>query len=197
MSRFTRPDTHEEILAAASRRFAVTGFKGTSLHDIASEVGCSKATLLYHFQTKEAILVELLAPAIVALEALDARLVGLAPEAAQKVAVEGFVALAVGFRREISVLRGDIPELLERPAFAPIKDITDRLAIAVAGDSPQPHARLAALMVLAGVPAVCVEAADVADAELTTDLIRIASQALAYANPTPPGAAASAAGTGD
>lgn len=180
MSRFTRPDTHEEILAAASRRFAVTGFKGTSLHDIASEVGCSKATLLYHFQTKEAILVELLAPAIVALEALDARLVGLAPEAAQKVAVEGFVALAVGFRREISVLRGDIPELLERPAFARIKDITDRLAIAVAGDAPQPHARLAALMVLAGVPAICVEAADIADAELTTDLIRIASQALAY-----------------
>ena len=55
--------THGEILAAAARRFAVTGYKGTSLQDIAREVGCSKATVLYHFAGKEALLAELMAPA--------------------------------------------------------------------------------------------------------------------------------------
>jgi AcrR family transcriptional regulator len=178
MFRGTRMDTHDEILAAASRRFAVTGFKGTSLHDIATEVGCSKATLLYHFQTKEAILAELLAPAVAALDALDADLVGLDPAAAQRVAVDGFVALAVRFRREISVLRGDIPELLELPAFARIKELTDRLATAVAGQAAQPMARLAALMVLAGVPAICGEATDLPDDDLRGYLIEISHRTL-------------------
>nr|MDT0657026.1 TetR/AcrR family transcriptional regulator [Micromonospora sp. DSM 115978] len=177
MSRDTRSGTHDEILAAASRRFAVTGFKGTSLHDIASEVGCSKATLLYHFHTKEAILAELLGPAVAALDELDAKLVGLGPQDAQRAAVEGFSALAVRFRREISVMRGDIPELLELPAFAPIRDLTDRLALALAG-GPTPADRLAAAMVLAGVPAVCGEAGDLPDEELLAYLIDIAGRTL-------------------
>ena len=57
------PRTHGEILAAAARRFAVTGYKGTSLQDIAREVGCSKAAVLYHFAGKEALLAELMARA--------------------------------------------------------------------------------------------------------------------------------------
>ena len=48
-----------EILAAAARRFAVTGYKGTSLQDIARAVGCSKATVLYHFANKDEIVFEL------------------------------------------------------------------------------------------------------------------------------------------
>lgn len=62
------------ILESALQLFATRGYEGTSLHDIATAVGCSKASLLYHFTSKDAILTELLTPAGEGLAALHARL---------------------------------------------------------------------------------------------------------------------------
>lgn len=178
MSRTARTETRDEILAAASRRFSVSGFKGTSLQDIAGEVGCSKATLLYHFDSKDAILGALLEPAVSMLGALDARLAELDDTAAPRAAVEGFADLAVRFRHEISVLHAELHELLRRPALAEVQDISNRLAAALAGRSTEPAARIAALIVLAGVPAVCVEFGAVPDQELRLILVAIASRTL-------------------
>jgi AcrR family transcriptional regulator len=172
------PETHCEILAAASRRFAVTGYKGTSLQDIAREVGCSKATVLYHFANKEALITELMAPAITVLRALDERLAGLPGADAQRVAAEGFVDLAVRFRREIALLRGEFPELLAQPAFAHIQRISERLLDAFAGHSDRPAARIAALVLLAGISEACAEFVDVPDDELRPALLSLARRAL-------------------
>ncbi|MEU4369882.1 TetR/AcrR family transcriptional regulator [Micromonospora chersina] len=172
------PETHGEILAAAGRRFAVTGYKGTSLQDIARAVGCSKATVLYHFANKEALLCELMAPAIAVLEALDARIAGATGAAAQEIAGAGFVDLAVRFRREIALLRGEFPDLLQQPAFAHIQEISERLIAAFAGHSDRPSARIAALVVLAGIAETCAEFIDIPDDELRPALLAVVRRAL-------------------
>ncbi|MGN9766293.1 TetR/AcrR family transcriptional regulator [Micromonospora sp. SD12] len=172
------PETHDEILVAAARRFAATGYRGTSLQDIAREVGCSKAAVLYHFANKEAILTELMAPAIGVLQALDERIRAQRGAAAQRVAAAGFVDLAVRFRREIALLRGEFPELLQQPAFAHIQRISERLVDALAGHPQRPSARITALVLLAGISETCGEFADVGDEELRDALLALARRAL-------------------
>jgi len=51
----------DAIVAAAFDAFSLGGFRGTSIQDIASAVGLSKAGLLHYFQSKEELLLEVLA----------------------------------------------------------------------------------------------------------------------------------------
>ena len=48
------------ILKTAERLFASKGFKGTSLNDIAEEVGLRKATIYHYFKSKEEILFKIM-----------------------------------------------------------------------------------------------------------------------------------------
>jgi AcrR family transcriptional regulator len=50
----------EQILAAAAEAFAETGFRGTSLADVAARVGVSQPGLLHHYPNKEALILAVL-----------------------------------------------------------------------------------------------------------------------------------------
>jgi TetR/AcrR family transcriptional regulator len=163
--------TRRDILETAARHFSVTGFKGTSLQDIAGEVGCSKATLLYHFDGKDAILTELLSPAARELAELDATLTGLEGERAVLAAVGGYVDLVLRFRLEVKILYTDIPEMLRHPVLADVLDLSARLLDAFAGRSTDPAAQVSALMVLTAVPTVCTGPFDLPDEELRAHLV--------------------------
>ena len=52
--------TREGILEAAARIFSEKGFHATSMHDIAEAVHLQKASLYYHFNSKQEILIAIL-----------------------------------------------------------------------------------------------------------------------------------------
>lgn len=177
-----RVSTREEILSAAAQLFATVGYKGTSLHDIAVAVGCSKATLLYHFATKEMILATLVAPPVRDLATLTEGLTGLTPAQARDRAIEGFVDLVLTYRREIALIFHDLPHLFQAESFAGVKELTDHLATALAGGSTEPAALLGVNVVMAGIGLVAVDPHAYDGEDLRSALIGVARRALGATN---------------
>ncbi|RCG30445.1 TetR/AcrR family transcriptional regulator [Sphaerisporangium album] len=140
-----------DILESAGRLFAARGFRGTSLQDIASDAGCSKASLLYHFTSKDAILTELLAPAGRELAELEERLAALDGEEAARAAVAGLVDLSLRFRRQVKILIQDVDALINRPELPDVNAVTERLVDALTGRSPTPEARVWGWMAMVGI----------------------------------------------
>jgi AcrR family transcriptional regulator len=173
-----RSSTREEILSAAAGLFATVGYKGTSLQDIAVAVGCSKATLLYHFATKEVILATLVAPPVRDLATLVETLEGLSTETARDRVIEGFVDLVLTYRKEIAVIFHDLPYLLQAPSFEGVKELTDQLAAALAGGSREPAQLLGVKVVMAGVALVVVDPQEPDGEDTRAALIGVARRAL-------------------
>ncbi len=61
-------ETKEKILETAARSFAKRGFEGTRIDALAKEAGVNKATLYYHFKSKQEIFEAVLARNFLALQ---------------------------------------------------------------------------------------------------------------------------------
>jgi len=58
------PTTADDLRRIALEEFASSGYHATSIQQIADRAGVSKATVLYHFASKEALLEAVLSPAL-------------------------------------------------------------------------------------------------------------------------------------
>lgn len=171
-----RTRTRDEIITVAAELFSRTGFRGTSLQDIAAGVGCSKATLLYHFDSKEAILAALVAPAAAELAELTARLALLHGEQLRETAITGFVDLVLRHRREAGLIYHGSLDVLLTPAFADAQPMIEGLCAAFAAGSTDPADQVAAEVLLAGICSVAIDKPE--DADLRSTLVDVAKRAL-------------------
>lgn len=169
-----------QILDSALHLFAEHGFKGASLHDIAVEARCSKASLLYHFAGKDAILTELLTPPAESLSAMRDELATLEGDQAVRSAVAVYVGLAMRFRQEVKIIFAELPDMLGHPVLAVIPRAVDELADALAGRSREPRARVAAQMVIGGVAVTVAGDVDVPTETMRAELVRGALRVLGH-----------------
>ena len=113
-----RERTRLEIVRQAELLFQAKGYNATSLQDIASAAGCSKATVLYHFNGKPAVLAAVLEPAAADLAELVATAAGLPRADAQEYAIRRFTDLSVMYRGVVDVLQDVLPVILDVPELA-------------------------------------------------------------------------------
>ena len=187
MTRRTGADTRQEILNAATRLFSDYGYRGTSLADIAHEIGYSKASVLYHFASKEALLAELIAPAAADLQALLAHASALPLAQAREFAVTGYADLTVTHKEAVAILQGEEPLLLQDPRFQTIGVLYERLIGVLQGQDHSLQARVAAIVVVVGTAAVCTERSDLPPEQLQPALVAVALRALGLPADSPPG----------
>ena len=87
----SRSSTRQRILAVAARLFTERGFDSTSVRDIAAELGIANPSLYYHFDSKEALLVELLAEPLAVVERSVAEAEQLEGDARTRRIIEGLL----------------------------------------------------------------------------------------------------------
>lgn len=80
-------DTRETIRAVALELFSTKGFEQTSLREIAERVGLTKASLYYHYPSKQALLLAVVEPVITGWRdiAADAESLAHTPETVREV----------------------------------------------------------------------------------------------------------------
>ncbi|GAA0585163.1 TetR/AcrR family transcriptional regulator [Kribbella sandramycini] len=113
-----RERTRHEIVRQAMGLFQERGFGAVSLQDIATAAGCSKATVLYHFAGKTAVLAAVLEPAAADLARVVATARDMSRDAAQEFAITEFIEMAVRYRGVMDVVQEVIPVIYEIPEIA-------------------------------------------------------------------------------
>ncbi len=66
------PRTRAAIIGAAAAEFSTSGYEATPIEHIAHRLGLSRATVLFHFESKRALLMAIVEPLFADVEALIA-----------------------------------------------------------------------------------------------------------------------------
>ena len=137
-----RERTRREILDRALELFVDAGYQATSLADIAAAVGCSKATVLYHFANKAAIVSEVLEPAALQLDVLVKELLAVPLADRQERAIDEFIEMVVHYR-SLAVILDGAQLLAEVPSFMAVADSCLLVPELIAGSTEPNQVRVA------------------------------------------------------
>jgi AcrR family transcriptional regulator len=176
--------TASELRDAALEEFASAGYLGTSIQAIAARAGVSKASVLYHYSSKETLLDAALSPAIDAIAALLPRTAQLSgTDADRHDFLVGFVDLLMQHRLAAQIFITQSGALVDVPVVARAQQIIQQIAAARPQQTVDDQVRFAvalggAAYLLAQASAYGVEAAP-DDVQLRDSLIRILDELLA------------------
>ena len=146
-----RPNTSDELRAIALEQFASVGFAGTSLQQIADAAGFSKSSVLYHFASKEALLQDVLTPAIDRLDEMLDR-VAEAPDPAEGRArfVDDFIDFLLRYRLEVHTFINQGQSLRGIPVIDRAGQVIVRLSETLCDENASTEDRLRLGMALGG-----------------------------------------------
>jgi TetR/AcrR family transcriptional regulator len=110
--------THDDLRDIALNEFAVAGYAGTSLQRIAEIAGLSKSSVLYHFDSKEALLEAAIGPAIDRMAAILGSLEGLLlVDETRSAFIAQFVDFLLVHRLEVHMFINQGPGLEDVPVI--------------------------------------------------------------------------------
>lgn len=109
--------SQEELRRIALAEFASAGYGATSLQRIAELAGLSKASVLYHYGSKEQLLEAAIAPAIDRMDAILSPLKSGDFSDSREEFLEEFVDFLLEYRLEINMFINQGPSLAEVPVI--------------------------------------------------------------------------------
>ncbi len=147
------PDTRQRIIDVAAKLFAERGFDGTSVRDIATEMGIANPSIYHHFKSKADLLTELLTEPLRCVENAVLEAQGLTGEARSRRVIQGLLeSLEVNHGIVLTAMR-DNKKGVKSPrdvAFEMRHYIGTLLAEAIAED----HRELRVMMAIGAVDGV-------------------------------------------
>ena len=181
MGRVTAERSRREIVEVATRMFAARSYEATSLSEIAAEWGGSKATVLYHFRTKAAILHDLVAPAAEALAGVLDKAGSLPADDARREVALGFVDLAIDRREALACYPAALRHIVEMPELEDLglREMGERLVQLLTAGAGDALSHAAATVFLNGVLVAAQTHHDLAPDELRDVLATLAGRVLA------------------
>lgn len=143
------PDTREEILAVARRRFATYGYDATSLRGIAADAQVDPALLIHYFGTKEGLFTEATGLPVRLSELLSA-LDGATPREAAETLVRGYLQVVDSDQSRNAILALIRSAVSNEKAATMLREfLTAELLSSIAEITDFPNAPLRASLVAA------------------------------------------------
>jgi AcrR family transcriptional regulator len=184
------------IARLALARFRVSGFLGTSIADLASALGVSKAAIYYHYRSKDALLHRLVDPL---LDAIDACIQDhTTPARTPRGLLGAYLAVLLAHRQVVPLIATDIA-VLNHPTIGPrLRAQNHQLQSFLTGPDTSPSARLRAEAALGAIwrPLIAEPPLDLTNPTHQHTLIDAALAALQPSRPSPNGEPIPATHTG-
>lgn len=170
----------QRVLDAALELFGEQGVSGTSLQMIADRIGVTKAAVYHQFQSKEEIVMGVLAPALETLrESVEHAERQETAEGRREAMLTALVELTVGHRWLAAILQAD-PAVNSLVRGHTDHDLGPRIMALLVGPSPDVRAAMAGAMVGGAMLIVCTapELQQYGDEELSQNLLELARDLL-------------------